>query len=134
LIRRQVIERPPNLVESKTCFDPARRLIRSQPILCDIAILLAHIPRADLIDPDGLHDAEHPAVETRAFLKLVLTRQRPFASSLHEIVGVRDGPRKAASKSAQSRQDRDQLIAEPDAHPISARNQASRRSRQFLTR
>jgi hypothetical protein len=120
LIRRQAIERPPNLVESKTRFDPARRLIRTQPILCYIAILLAHVPRTDLIDPNGLHDAEHPAVETRAFLKLVLPRERPLASSLNEIVGIGDRPRKPASESAQSRQDRDQLIAEAGAHRISA--------------
>ncbi len=32
LIRRQAIKRLPNLGESKTCFDPTYRLIRSQPV------------------------------------------------------------------------------------------------------
>src|SRR6516165_449722 len=133
LIGRQAIERPPNLVESKPRFDPSYWLVRSQPILGDIAVLLAHVPRAHLIDPDRLHDAEHPTVEPCALLKLVLPCQRPLARSLNEIVSIGQGARKSASKTAQSRQDCDQLIAEPGAHRISARNQTRRRSRQSLT-
>ena len=106
LIRRQAVKRPPNLVERKTGFNSAHRLIRAQPILGYIAILLAHVPRADLINPDRLHDAEHPAVKACALLKLVLPRERPLAGGLDEIIGIRHGPRQSARKTPQSRQDR----------------------------
>ena len=46
---------------------------------CDDRLLLAYVPRAQLVDPDRLHDAEHPAVEAGAFLELMLPRERPLA-------------------------------------------------------
>jgi hypothetical protein len=52
---------------------------------------------------------------------------------LNQIVGLDGGAGEPASKPAQSRQDRDQLVAKTDAHRICARNQTYRRSRQFLT-
>src|SRR5438270_111004 len=72
LIGRQAVDRPPNLTESEPRLDPAHRLVRAQPFFGDLATLLADIARADLVDPDRLHDAKHPAVEPRALLKLML--------------------------------------------------------------
>src|SRR5712691_5748273 len=134
LIRRQAIDRPPNLGESEARFDAPHRLVRSQPLLGDIAILLPDIPRADLVNPDRLHDAKHPAVETRPLLKLMLACEGALACRLNEIVGLDGGTREPAGEPTQPWQDRDQLVAKAAAHRISARNQTYRRSRQFLTK
>src|SRR5438270_6092127 len=133
LIGRQAVDRPPNLVEGKPRFDPANRLVRSQPFFGDLTTLLADVPRADLIDPDRLHDTEHPAVEPCTLLKLMLARERPFACRLNQIIGLDGRAREPARKPPQPWQDRDQLIAETSAHRITACNQVYRRSRQCLT-
>src|SRR5271165_3026116 len=134
LIGRQTADRPPNLIEREPRFDPAHRLVRPQPFLGNFATLLADVPGADLVDPDRLHDAKHPAVKPRALLKLMLACERALACRLNQIVGLDGGAREPARKPPQPRQDRDQLIAETDAHRISARNQMYRQSRQFLTK
>src|SRR6516165_4886958 len=133
LIRRQAIDRPPNLIKSKARFDSTHRLIRSQPFLGNVTTHLPNISRTDLINPDCLHNAKHPAIEARALLKLMLTCEGALACRLNEIVGIDGGAGEPASKPTQPRQDHDQLISETDAHRISARNQMYRRSRQFLT-
>ena len=86
LVRRQTTDRPTHFGEREPGLDSAYRLIRSEPLLGDLAILLANIPRADLVDPDRLHDTKHPTVETRTFLKLMPARERPFAGGLDQIV------------------------------------------------
>src|SRR6266700_2693527 len=88
LIGGQAIDRAPDLVEGKACFDAAHRLVRTQPFLDNITILFAHLARADLVDPDRLHDAKHPTVEPSTLLKLMLACELTFAGSLNEIVGI----------------------------------------------
>src|SRR6185437_1631246 len=57
LIWGQAVDRPPNFIESEPRFDSANRLVRSQPLFGNLATLFADVPRANLIDPDRLHDA-----------------------------------------------------------------------------
>src|SRR5207248_10017176 len=133
LIGRQAVDRPPNLAESEPSFDPAHRLVRTDPFFGNLATLLADIARADLVDPDRLNDAEHPAVEPRTLLKLMLTCEGALACRLNQIVGFDGRAREPAREPPQPWQDGDQLIAETDAHRISAWNQVYRRFRQVLT-
>src|SRR5882672_6728982 len=84
LIRRQEVDGAPHLGEGEACLDAAHWLIRTQPLLGDIALLFADVTRADLIDPNRLHDAKHPAVEPRTLLKLVLACKRTLARSLNQ--------------------------------------------------
>src|SRR5262249_52636983 len=102
-------------------FDTPHRLISPQPLLGNIGILLTYVPRPELIDPYRLHDAEHPAVETRTLLKLVLAGERPLASRLHQIVGIARAARKPARKPPQSGQNRKQLVAELGRHSVTPR-------------
>jgi len=134
LIWRQAVDRPPHLLERKPRLDPANRLVRSQPLFGNLATLLPDVPRADLIDPDRLHDAKHPAVEPRALLKLMLAREGALARRLNQIVGFDGGACQSTCKPPQPWQDRDQLIAKTHGHRIIAWYQVYRRSRQFLTK
>src|ERR1700726_623621 len=133
LIGRQAVDRPPNLTESEPSFDPAHRLVGAHPFFGNLATLLADIARADLIDPDRLHDAKHPAVEPSTLLKLMLTCEGALACRLNQIVGLGGRAREPAREPPQPWQDGDQLIAETDAHRISACNQVYRRFRPILT-
>src|ERR1700731_1899872 len=133
LIGRQAVDRPPNLTESEPSFDPAHRLVRAHPFFGNLATLLADIPRADLIDPDRLHDAKHPAVEPRTLLKLMLTCESALACRLNQIIGLDGRAREPAREPPHPWQAGDQVIAETDAHRISASNQMYRRFRQVLT-
>src|SRR5439155_8553090 len=114
LVRRQQVDGAPHLGEGEACFDAAHRRVRAQPLLGNVALLFADVTGADLIDPNRLHDAKHPAVEPRTLLKLVLARERTFARRLNQIVGIADGSRKPAGETTQPRQDSYQLVAEAD--------------------
>jgi hypothetical protein len=129
-----VIDRTPHLGERKPGLDAAHRRVGAEPLLGNVALLFANVTRTDLIDPNRLHDAKHPAVEPRTLLKLVLTRECALACSLNQIVGIAGGSRKPAGEATQPRQDGDQLITEPDARRIPIRNQAYRRSRQSVAK
>src|SRR6201982_1304501 len=133
LIGRQAADGPPNLIEGEPSFDPPHRLIRAHPFFGNLATLLADVPRADLIDPDRLHDAKHPTIEPRALLKLMLACEGAFACRLDQCLSIDWRPGEAARKAPQPRQSRDQLIAETDAYRFLARHQLYRRSRQILT-
>src|SRR5215471_2269804 len=100
LIGRQPADCPPHFIESQPRLDAPHRLIRPQPLFGDLAVLLANISCADLIYPDRLHDAKHPAVEPRALLKLMLPREGSLARRLNQIVGVGRGTGEPASKPA----------------------------------
>src|SRR5712671_1909346 len=127
LIGRQAADRPPNLTEREPSLDPAHRLIRTHPFFGNFATFLADIARADLIDPDRLHNAKHPAVEPRTLLKLMLACESALACRLNQIVGLDGRAREPAREPPQPWQDGDQLIAETDAHRISAWYQVYRR-------
>ena len=88
LVRRQPLDRLAHLGQRQPRLDAPHRLVRPQPLLGNLAVLLADLARAELVDPDRLHDAEHPAVEPRTLLKLMLPRQRPLARRLDQIVGL----------------------------------------------
>jgi hypothetical protein len=118
LIRRQALDRSPDLIERQARFDPPYRLIRPQPSLSNVALLLTDVSRADLVDPNRLHDAEHPAVEASALLKLMLARESAFARRLNEVVGLDCRAGESASKPAQSGQDRNELVAKTETHRI----------------
>src|SRR5205823_14590250 len=108
-------------------LDRAHRLDRSQPLLGDITVFLADLAGPELIDPNRLHNAEHPAVEPGALLKLMLTCERPLARRLNKIVGLGRRSGQAPGKPAQPRQNRDQLIPEARAHRSRAVSRAGRR-------
>jgi hypothetical protein len=74
LIRWKVIDGSPHLGERKTGLDTAHRRVRAKTLLRDVALLLANVSRADLINPNRLHDAKHPAIEPRTLLELMLAR------------------------------------------------------------
>src|SRR5215469_909943 len=97
LICRQAIDGPANLIERQTRLHSPHRLVGTQP-RGRIAILLPDVSRADLIDPDRLHDAKHPTVKPRALLKLVLACEGTLTRRLDEIVGLDRRACKSASK------------------------------------
>jgi hypothetical protein len=66
-------------------------------------------------------------------MKLMLARESALACRLNQIIGLYRRAREPAREPSQSWQDGDQLIAETDAHRISARDQMYRRFRQVLT-
>src|SRR5205823_11234907 len=130
---RQKLHGAAHLAERQTRLDGANRGIRSQPLLCDIGVFLADLAGPEMIDPKGLHNAKHPAVEPGALLKLVLSCERPLARRLNNVVGLTRRTGEAAGKTPQARQDRDQLIAEALAHRIAAVSRANGRFCLFPT-
>src|SRR5260221_2194543 len=127
LLRRKIVNRAADFGESQARFDAADRRIRPQPLVFDIAALLADVTGAELVDPDRLHDAQHPAVEPGALLELMLARERTLARGLDKIISVARRTGEAAGETPQSRQNRDQLIAEPRAYRIVAFSRSDRR-------
>src|SRR5436305_1264180 len=87
-----------------TSSKAARRLVASRPLAIDLAILLADLPGAQLIDPDRLHDTKHPAIEARPLLELLHSREGALASGLHEVVGLGHGPGQATGEAPQTGQ------------------------------
>src|SRR6202040_2180873 len=107
LIGRQAVARPPNVTESEPSFDPAHRLVRAHPFVGNLPTLLAHMPRADLIDPDRLHGAKHTGLVPRTLLKLMVTCESAFASRLDQIVALGGRAREPAREPPQPWQDGD---------------------------
>jgi hypothetical protein len=133
LIGRQKLDRTAHLGERQTRLDGAHCGIRSQPLLRDIAVFLADLASPELIDPKGLHNPKHPAVEPGALLKLMLSRERPLARRLNKVVGLSRRTGEAAGKTPQARENSDQLIAEALAHRIAAVSRANGRFCLFPT-
>ena len=88
LVRRQAIDRAAHFAQGQPRLDPAHGFVRAQAVFGGLGVFLADGARANLVDPDRLHDAEHPAVEPGALLKLVAARQRALARRLRQIVGL----------------------------------------------
>jgi hypothetical protein len=66
------------------------------------------------VDPDGLHNAIHPTVETRTKLELIGPFQGTFAGRLNEVIAFVNRTRESTGKTPQLRQQPQELVAERD--------------------
>src|SRR6185312_5304575 len=73
-------------------------------VLLLLGVLLAHPARAQLVEPNGLHDPEHPAVEPCAGIPLLDAAKRSLTGRLDQIVRLGARSRQAEGETAEARQ------------------------------
>jgi len=92
-------------VERDSSFNDARAVHDDLFLRIDHTAPLPHLSTAELVDPHGSHDAEHPTVEPGPRHPLMLALQGALACGLDEIVGVLGRARQAASEATEPGQE-----------------------------
>src|SRR6185312_13600771 len=116
LLGWQLLQRGAHLLKCQPCLRTPARLIGADMDPLFLGFLSPNVPRAQLIDPDRLHDSKHPAVEARPLLKLVRPGKRPLARRLDEVVGLDSRAGQAAGEAPQAGQHADELVADRYTH------------------